>query len=120
MWAIANHEGPIAAGVGLTYEGYTGDYTGVNYSSARMGRMDTDPNVRDWQQNLMIAQVCAGFGRWIQEAIEDVADIPAAAYEIGWTPPVRPVIDPTKDYKANEIAMRSGQKSRRMAISLAL
>jgi lambda family phage portal protein len=106
----------IAAGVGLTYEGYTGDYSGVNYSSARMGRMDTDPNIRDWQMNLMIAQVCDGLARWIQEAIEDVSDIPTLAYDLVWTPPVRPVIDPTKDYKANEIAMRSGQKSRRAVI----
>ncbi|WP_243612936.1 phage portal protein [Shimia aestuarii] len=106
----------IAAGVGLTYEGYTGDYTGVNYSSARMGRMDTDPNVRDWQQNLMIEQICHGLGLWMQEAVEDVADISPEEYEIDWTPPVRPVVDPTKDYKANETAMRSGQKSRRQVI----
>jgi len=106
----------IAAAMGLTYEGFTGDYSGVNYTSGRMGRMDVDPQIRDWQQNLMIAQVCAGFARWIAEAIADVTDIPASAYEIIWTPPVRPVVDPTKDYKANETAMRSGQKSRRQVV----
>ncbi|MCG7520854.1 phage portal protein [Ruegeria sp. Ofav3-42] len=106
----------IAAGVGLTYEGYTGDYTGVNYSSARMGRMDTDPNVRDWQQNLMIAQICHGIGGWIEEAIDDIADVSPDEYELSWTPPARPVVDPTKDYPANVTAVQSGQKSRRQAI----
>lgn len=106
----------IAAAMGLTYEALTGDYSTVNYTSGRMGRMDVDPMIRDWQQNLMVAQVCAGFGRWIKEAVADVADVPPTAWELSWTPPVRPVVDPTKDYKANETAMRSGQKSRRQVI----
>ena len=106
----------VAAGMGITFEALTGDYSQVNYTSGRMGRMDVDPNIRDWQQNLMIAKICAGFGRWTQEAIEDSTDIPRDLYEIAWTPPTRPVIDPTKDYKAAEIAMKSGQKSRRQVI----
>lgn len=106
----------IAAAMGMTYEALTGDYSNVNYTSGRMGRMDVDPMIRDWQQNLMVAQVCAGFGRWIKEAVEDVADIPAGSWDLHWTPPVRPVVDPTKDYKANETAMRSGQRSRRQVI----
>jgi len=106
----------IAAGMGITYEALTGDYSNVNYTSGRMGRMDVDPNVRDWQQNLMIAQVCARFAGWIAEGAALAADIPANLYEIGWTPPVRPVIDPTKDYKAGETATRSGQKSRRQLV----
>lgn len=106
----------IASAMGLTYEGFTGDYSNVNYTSGRMGRMDVDPQIRSWQLNLMVAQVCAGFSRWISEGVEDVTDIRADAYELVWTPPVRPVIDPTKDYKANETAMRSGQKSRRQVV----
>lgn len=106
----------IAAAMGITYEALTGDYSQVNYTSGRMGRMDVDPNVRDWQNNLMIAQVCEGLGRWIKEAIEDVSDIPADAYDFTWTAPVRPVVDPTRDHKADEIAMRSGKKSRRQVI----
>jgi len=106
----------IAAGMGITYEALTGDYSGVNYTSGRMGRMDVDPNIRDWQNNLMIAQVCARFGDWIQEGIRDVTDIKNTDWEIVWTPPVRPVVDPTKDFKAAETAMKSGQKSRRQVI----
>lgn len=106
----------IAAAMGVTYEALAGDYSGVNYTSGRMGRMDVDPNIKDWQDNLMIAQICDVFADWIAEAIEDTADIPRDMWEMIWTPPVRPMVDPTKDYKANETAMRSGQKSRRQVI----
>lgn len=106
----------IAAGMGITYQGLTGDYSNVNYTSGRMGRMDVDPNIRDWQQNLMITTLCAGFARWIGEAVEDMTDIPRGAWRLNWTPPVRPVVDPTKDYKANETRIRSGQSSRRQAL----
>lgn len=106
----------IAAGMGITYEALTGDYSKVNYTSGRMGRMDVEPNIRDWQENLMIAQICDREAEWIAEAIEDAADIPRNLWEMVWTPPVRPVVDPTKDYKAAEVAMRSGQKSKRQVI----
>lgn len=106
----------IAAAMGIPHHAFIGSYQGVNYTGGRMGRADTDPNIRDWQQNLMIAQVCAGFGRWIAESIGDLTDIPDDLWELAWTPPVRPVIDPTKDYGANKTAIESGQKSRRASI----
>ena len=73
---------------------------------------------RTWRKNsiILIARCCAPIGAWIKEGVEDVSDIPGDLYEIGWTPPVRPVVDPTKDYKADETAMRSGRKSRRQVI----
>lgn len=106
----------IAAAMGITYEALTGDYSNVNFTSGRMGRMDVDPNIKDWQFNLMIARACDPMGQWIYEAMEDVYDIPRNLWELSWTPPVRPLIDPAKEYKANETAMRSGQKSRRQTI----
>lgn len=106
----------IAAGVGMTYESLSGDYSKTNYTSGRMGRMDVDPNVKDWQENLVIAQICAGLARWTAEAIEDVTSIDAAAWEMVWTAPVRPLIDPARDHKADEVAMRAGKKSRRQVI----
>lgn len=106
----------IAAAMGLTYEGLTGDYSHVSYTSGRMGRMDVDPQIKDWQQNLMIAQVCDREGDWIKEAIEDVTDISGEFYELVWTAPVRPVVDPTKDYPAMRTKVRSGFASRQGAI----
>lgn len=106
----------IAACLGLTYEGFTGDYSRVNYTSGRMGRTDTDPGVQYWQRNLMIAGVCAKMGNWIKEGVQDVADIDPSSYSLPWTPPTRPVVDPTKDYKADRDAVDAGQMSRRSVI----
>lgn len=106
----------IAAALGLTYEGFTGDYSRVNFSSGRMGRLDTEPTVQQWQRNLMIAQFLDPLGEWVKEAIEDVADIPREAYAIEWTPPTRPMIDPTKELAAHRLAVRAGFNSRRAVV----
>lgn len=109
-------ERTIAAALGLTHEQLTGDTSQSNYTSHRAGRMAVDPNIRDWQQNLMVAQVCAGFSRWIGEAIQDVADIAPDAYEIRYTPPARPVVDPTKDAAADRLEIETGLSSKREKI----
>lgn len=106
----------LASGLGVTYEAFTGDYSNVNFSSARMGRLDTDPNVQRWQRHIMIAQICDPFAVWMKEAIADVSDIDPDSYEITWTPPKRPMIDPTKEYAAAEKAIRAGLKTRRAVI----
>ena len=48
----------IAAAIGVTYEDLTGDYSQVNFSSARMSRIAHWGNVYDWQWHLMIPQFC--------------------------------------------------------------
>lgn len=106
----------IAAALGLTYEGFTGDYSNVNYSSARMGRMDTDPVIQHWQRNVLIAQFCDPLAVWIKQAISELTDIAPDAYTLQWTPPRRAVVDPTKDYPAWETARRAGFASRRELI----
>ncbi|WP_237062559.1 phage portal protein [Loktanella sp. M215] len=47
----------VAAGIGVTYEALTGDLTGVNFSSARIGRLEMDRNVSAWQWLLLIPQM---------------------------------------------------------------
>lgn len=106
-------ERTIASALGLTYDQFTGDTSQSNYTSHRAGRMATDPNIRDWQQNLMIAQVCDRFAAWIEEAVQDVADLDPDSYEIRWTPPARPVVDPSKDANADKAEIEAGLASRR-------
>lgn len=106
----------IAGALGVTYEGFTGDYSNVNYSSGRMGRMDVDPNFLHWQKNLAIAQICDPMGAWIKEAVTDVEGIDPATWALDWTAPRRPVLDPTKDWPAYEDARRAGFMSRRQVI----
>lgn len=106
----------IAAAMYTTFHAFKGDYTGANYTGGRMGRQDIDPVVKDFQHNLLIGVLCNGFGNWIAEALNDMDDLPVLADDMVWTPPARPVLDPTKDYPATEKAMRSGLISRRASI----
>lgn len=106
----------IASGLGITYESLTGDYSKVNYSSARMGRLVNDPGIKDAQDNVMISHMCADVSDWIKEAVEDIFDVPSEAYELEHTPPTKPVVDPTKEFKALSHAVRSGFKSRHEVI----
>lgn len=106
----------IASGLMLTYEGFSGDYSQVNYTSGRMGRMDQDPIVRFWQNELMVARTLGPVTRWFKEAIDLKMGIDPARYTIDWTPPRRAVVDPTKDFPALIKKIRGGLGSRQAAI----
>ncbi|WP_118138779.1 phage portal protein, partial [Oceanicella sp. SM1341] len=58
----------VAMGIGITLESLSGDLSGVNYSSGRMGRMEMDRLIETWQQQVIIAQFCEGVARWLAEA----------------------------------------------------
>jgi lambda family phage portal protein len=48
----------IAAGLGVTYEDLTGDYSQVNFSSARMSRLEHWANVHSGNGNMLIPMFC--------------------------------------------------------------
>lgn len=90
----------IAAGFGISYEDLTGDYTLVNFSSARMGRIAFTGNVRDWQTNVMIP-FCTGVWAWAMEGL---------ALDLGaeWTVPPLPMLEPDKEGLAIQRLIRVG------------
>jgi lambda family phage portal protein len=99
-----------AAAIGVTYEDLTGDYSQVNFSSARMSRLAHWGNVYDWQWNMLIPQFCDPTWRWAMEAaafagLVSATELPAAE----WTPMPMPMTDPDKEARANVIRLRSGQ-----------
>jgi lambda family phage portal protein len=98
----------VAAGLGVTYEDLTGDYSKVNYSSARMARNAHRADVEDWRWNMLIPQFCDGAWRWMLEtaalAGEDVDVAPAE-----WTPPPLPMLDPGNEAEATAAMVRNGQ-----------
>lgn len=104
--------GAVAMGVGITREALSGDLSGVNFSSGRMGRMEMDRNVESWQQNIMIRQFCAGIERWAREAWPLQTVQPTAKFALDWTAPRRPLIDPNKEIEAEIKAIEAGIKSR--------
>lgn len=100
----------VAAGLGVTYEDLTGDYSKVNYSSARMARLAHWQAVESWRWGFFIPQVCAGVWRWFSEMAGTNLDwgrIPSAT----WTPPPPPAIDPEKEGRAMRDDVRTGRKT---------
>lgn len=97
----------IAAGVGLTYEDLTGDYSQTNYSSGRMGRLAHRGDVEDWQWNMLIPQFCQKAWIWMVQAMylsgERVAIAPAV-----WSPSPMPILEPEMEIRAYMAAVRNG------------
>jgi lambda family phage portal protein len=101
-----------AAGLGVTYEDLTGDYSQVNFSSARMARTEHWHNVEDWRENTLLPQACDPVWLWFLEALDlfqlaRVGDpLPAK-----WTPPPQPMIDPEKEGLAAMRRVRAGMQT---------
>lgn len=100
-WALR----AAAAGLGITYEAVSGDLSRVNFSSARLGRMEMDRNVSAWQWLLMVPQFCQPFSAWMMEAIAlyrtgGVLRLNANGLSLDWVPPARIIIDPAREIPA--------------------
>jgi lambda family phage portal protein len=104
----------VAMGLGITYEALAGDLGRVNFSSARMGRIEMDRNVEIWQQQVMIDMMCRGLSRWFFDAWAlseaRMGRLPDAIIE--WTAPRRPLIDPLKEVPAILKKIDGGLSSR--------
>jgi lambda family phage portal protein len=96
----------IAAGYGITFEALTGDYSQVNYSSGRMGRLEFQANVGVWQE-LMILSFCHRVWEWFYEAVQ-IAGIASGAAVCNWTPPKMPLLDPGKEIAAAKDGIKAG------------
>lgn len=106
-----------AAGLGITYEALTGDLSNVNFSSARMGRMEMDRNVSSWQWLMLVPQMLEPIGRWTMEALSQVAtvQVPRDA-ELVWVPPHRMMVDPNREITALRDKVKAGFASRQGVI----
>lgn len=102
---VTLHE--IAAGYGIPYSVMTGDLRQVNFSSGRMGDRAFNRNVQQWQQQIVIPQMCDRIWRWFMAAAVDVRllDGPLPAR---WSPPRRELTDPAREIPAIRDSVRSG------------
>jgi len=102
----------IAAGIGITYEGMTGDLSNVNFSSGRMGWLEFQRNVNHWQWNILIPKFCETTWLWFLQAAGIKGLIPLEIdVPVTWTPPRREMIDPVKETEAMSAAVRNGFNS---------
>lgn len=97
-----------SADVGITYEALTNDFSGVNFSSARMGRIEMDRNVSSWQWLMMIPQMMQPIGGWIVDAWKMQNQRFGAEVRLDWVPPARVIVDPTREIPAMVDLNRAG------------
>ena len=97
----------IAAGLGVTYEDLSGDYSQVNFSSARMGRLAHQINVKRWRRELVIGLLCKGVWNWVMGLAAGMNDWPSVPGS-SWTSPPMPMIAPDKEIRALKEGVRSG------------
>jgi lambda family phage portal protein len=107
----------IAAGLGVTYEDLTGDYSQVNFSSARMARIAHMGDLHDWRWNMLIPQFCAPAWTWMLMTLDLIGvavDLEAPAT---WTPPPAPMIDPNTEGQALMRMLRTGAMTHDQMVS---
>lgn len=112
----------IAMGMGISYEQLTGDLTQVNFSSIRAGLIEFRRKCEMLQRHLIMHQLCRPvWKKWLELALLSGA----VAYpknkhkfmDVKWVAQGWEWVDPVKDLKAQEIAMKNGLKSRAEVVS---
>ncbi|MDS9467343.1 phage portal protein [Paracoccus sp. MBLB3053] len=116
----------VAAGMGVTYEALTGDLGQVNFSSARMGRLEMDQNISAWQWLMLIPQMMQPLAAAFVDAwnARDGADLVKAGLpadiwhflRLEWQPPRKVIVDPTREITALGDAVRNGFASRQQVV----
>lgn len=110
----------MAAGVGLTYEQLTGDYSQVNYSSQRAAMLEFRRFCEAVQHHTIVFQFCRPvWDAFIRCQIMQ-GMVSARAYldprsglqAAKWLPPSWPWVDPQKDAKAAIMEMDANLRSR--------
>lgn len=98
----------VARCIGITYEELTQDYSNVNFSSARMGWLSMNRNIKMWRSHMLMPMFLDKLSKWmIEAAATKMGDI--SFIRIQWTPPRREMIDPSKEITANSMALQTGQ-----------
>lgn len=101
------HLRKVARALGVTYEGLTGDYSQVNFSSARMSRLAHWGNVRRWQWHCLIPLFCQVAWEWAMGAAVAAGLLPEVP-PVEWTTPPMPMLEPDREGLAYQRLVRNG------------
>ncbi len=105
----------IAAGLGISYEAMSGDLSGVNFSSGRMGWLEFQRNIEAWRAQMIAPQMLTRMGAWFLEAAR-LAQGATGATRVKWTPPRREMISVQEEVPATVKMIRAGLISRSEAL----
>jgi lambda family phage portal protein len=104
---VSKNQQKNAAGFGITYEQITGDMSNVNFSSGRMGWIEAQRQVEDWQYNFFIPQFCDKVWAWFIMGLQ-VRGLIKRDVAAEWTPQGREMIDPVKEMNGLILELKSG------------
>lgn len=102
----------ISAAYLVTYEALTNDLTGVNFSSGRMGWLESHRQYAQWQQFVVIPMFCQEIWSHFLFAAGLRGIYTGEAIVAEWTPPRREMIDPVKEAHGMQMLIRAGIASR--------
>jgi lambda family phage portal protein len=97
----------IAASLGVSFEDLTADYSHVNFSSGRMGRIESWENVSEWQDDMLIPLLCVPVWKWFAEAARIMQGAEGLSAPT-WVARPMPMIDPDKEGLAIKRLVRAG------------
>lgn len=98
----------IAAGVGVTYEMMTGDMSEVNFSSARVRRLEFQRDVECMQWLILIPGMCEVIWRAFIDAGSLVGKIRAGDYAVDYSTPKWDYLNPDDEVKADLAEVSGG------------
>lgn len=97
-----------AAGMGMSYESFSGDLSGVNFSSGRMGWLEFQRGVEILQWNMIIPMFLNKVWYWFVDTAVLSSKLKTNEVGVTWTAPRREMIDPLKEIQAKIKSIRAG------------
>lgn len=101
----------IAAGLAVPYESMTGDMSGVNFSSARIRRMDFKKSVEKTQWLLLLPQLCERVRAEWYEFAAMAGALPRGQWRDDWSTPKWEYVNPQQDVAADNAEIAGGLAS---------
>jgi lambda family phage portal protein len=108
-----------AKAAGLTYEQFTGDLEGLNFSSIRAGLLEFRRRIEQLQLHFIVHRWCRPVAKWFADVavMSGAANVPGywkdpGAFLPSWKPPKWDWVDPLKDVMADMLEVRAGFNTR--------
>ncbi len=101
----------IAAGIGVPYESMTGDMSRVNFSSARIRRIDFKRDIEQLQWLLLVPQLCNRVRQAFIEFAILGGQLQGAEPGCDWSTPKWDYVNPAQDVKADADEIAAGLSS---------
>jgi len=107
----------IAAGTGISYEQLTGDYSQVNFTSGRMGKMEFKAMVEQFQWLVFIPMFCDKVAaKFAQVAYLNGNISKPDILPVSWTAPRIPLLDPLREGQGYKVMREMNVMSRQQII----